>query len=413
MMNIWICSIALVISHMGMGEKLDYLSFEPPFTDVDNSGTRMISRDWRISGSTSVNSNFVRLTPDKQSKKGAIWSRKSLGVPTFSIILKFRISGKGKVFFGDGVALWMVQQGYYTEGDLHGFPERFTGIGIIFDTFKNTEHISAHRDVTVLVNDGEKTYEMMTSEVQGCNANFRYHAERADFAVTDATRAKIIVEENNITISLDPKNTGEWTECVSLRNIALPQEWARRAHIGVTGTTGQLSDNHDVISMQTYSDYQVMEAHDAVQETKKKFEGGSDYPVRDRLQRVEDALNTVFDKMDFMDHHLEHKLVTLEEHVSSMQHKLDKLESIDPSQMDDKDSKISEALEKSLSKVDDKIADAIELKIQALEAALETKIRKLGISGWQLPFSILLLVVLGAAVALVLFYQRLKKMHML
>eukprot|EP01036_Dinobryon_divergens_P003926 gene3926-5188_t len=156
----------------------------------------MINRDWRISGSTVVNSNFARLTPDRQSKKGAIWSRKALGVPSFSIVFKFRISGKGKVFFGDGIALWIVQQGYYTDGDLHGFPQKFTGVGIIFDTFKNTEYLSAHRDVTVLVNDGEKTYEMMTTDVQGCNANFRYHSERADFAVTDATRVKIFVTEN-------------------------------------------------------------------------------------------------------------------------------------------------------------------------------------------------------------------------
>ena len=33
------------------------------------------------------------------------------------------------------------------------------------DTFRNTES-HAHRDVTVLINDGEQTYEMMTKAVQ-------------------------------------------------------------------------------------------------------------------------------------------------------------------------------------------------------------------------------------------------------
>jgi len=48
----------------------------------------------------------------------------------------------------------------------------------------------------VLVNDGEKTWDMMTADVQGCNAGFRYHSERGDFSVTDASRAKIVVSGN-------------------------------------------------------------------------------------------------------------------------------------------------------------------------------------------------------------------------
>ena len=62
-----------------------------------------------------------------QSKKGALWSREPLSVPSFSSIIKFRISGKGKNFFGDGIAIWFVQQSFYEEGELHGFQEQFIG----------------------------------------------------------------------------------------------------------------------------------------------------------------------------------------------------------------------------------------------------------------------------------------------
>lgn len=188
-------SFVAVATYICKAEKLDFHTFEPPFNDVDHAGQRMVSRHWRPSGTAVVQNNFVRLTPDRQSKKGALWSRKALGVPSFSCILKFRISGQGKNFFGDGIGMWIVQQGYYSEGSLHGFQEKFVGIGLIFDTFKNTESLSAHRDVTILINDGEKTWEMMTEEVKGCNINVRYHAERADFSVTDAARAKLIVNE--------------------------------------------------------------------------------------------------------------------------------------------------------------------------------------------------------------------------
>jgi lectin, mannose-binding 2 len=177
------------------GEILEFHSFQAPFNDVDSTGARLASPHWRASGTTAVNNNFIRLTPDRQSKKGALWSKKSVSVPNFSSILKFRISGQGKNFFGDGIGWWITQQSYYQEGNLHGFQEKFVGIGIIFDTFKNTENLAVHRDVTVLINDGTKTYDQMTENVLGCNTNFRYHAERADFSVLDASRAKIIVNE--------------------------------------------------------------------------------------------------------------------------------------------------------------------------------------------------------------------------
>jgi mannose-binding lectin 2 len=195
-MKILLAIFLLYISTISYCEKIEELSFEPPFNDVDHAGERIVSREWRLAGSAAVSSTFVRLTPDRQSKRGAIWSRRSIDSNAISAILKFRISGQGKNFFGDGLAFWITTSGYYLEGDLHGFDEKFTGIAIIFDTFKNAETIHSHRDVTILVNDGDKTSEMMMDKVEGCNINVRYHAERADFNVKDSvSRAKFILEE--------------------------------------------------------------------------------------------------------------------------------------------------------------------------------------------------------------------------
>lgn len=166
----WIITVFLLLLQqhfiLSNSERIISHTFEAPYTEIDGAGHRLVSRKWRGSGSTTVNNNFIRLTPDQQSKKGAMWSRETLDVPSFSAILKFRISGKGKDYYGDGLAVWLVQQGYYMEGELHGFQEDFIGIGIIFDTFQNTENINAHRDVTVLINNGEKTLAMMTEVVQ-------------------------------------------------------------------------------------------------------------------------------------------------------------------------------------------------------------------------------------------------------
>lgn len=134
--NIFSTLVGLLCLTCTQARKLEHVSFEPPFEDVDNAGMRMVGKHWRSAGHAVVNNNFARLTPDRQSKKGALWSRKALGVPEFSGVLKFRISGQGKTFFGDGLALWIVQQSFYDPGDLHGFKENFQGIGIIFDTFR-------------------------------------------------------------------------------------------------------------------------------------------------------------------------------------------------------------------------------------------------------------------------------------
>jgi hypothetical protein len=45
-------------------------------------------------------------------------------------------------------------------------------------------------------------------------------------------------------------------------STGLPDNWANRAYIGMTATTGALADNHDVISLKTYSDLAVLEAEE-------------------------------------------------------------------------------------------------------------------------------------------------------
>ena len=119
--NFLLLSTAAVLA-MVSSTKLTLHSFEPPFKEVDGSGDRIINKFWRSSGhsgtsrhlpfsslqsslplaslssshdSIVVHSNFIRLTPDRQSKRGAIWSTKPLGVDAWSGLLSFRISGHG------------------------------------------------------------------------------------------------------------------------------------------------------------------------------------------------------------------------------------------------------------------------------------------------------------------------------
>lgn len=82
---------------------------------------------WTTGGNgLDLNENFIRLTPDRQSRKGYLWSNTKLeGRDEWSATLRFRVSGQGKRFFGDGLAFFATQHPYYREGSLHGFTDVF------------------------------------------------------------------------------------------------------------------------------------------------------------------------------------------------------------------------------------------------------------------------------------------------
>lgn len=400
-------------------EKLSDLTFEPPFNDVDHAGERIVSKQWRSYGVAAVNTNFVRLTPDRQSKKGALWSRKSIDISSISSILKFRISGQGKQFFGDGLALWIVTQGYYIEGDLHGFQEKFTGIGIIFDTFKNAESIQVHRDVTVLINDGQKTWQMMTETVEGCNINARYHAERADFNVKDSVSlAKFLLTETSLDLFIDAKNTGEWSRCVKIDNLDLPRDWLRHSHIGFTASTGQLADNHDVISLATYSEAYVMEQDIAAKSTAKYYEPLLNTSLEDRLARLERAVDGALEKLDLMDHHVEHELVTVEDGLQNLELKFKRVEAPDQAKIGELIKKEASGISSDFSTFKDRIT-SLETNLAKLKlsppvanpaattttAAGAATSKPVSDSSWKWPFTLLFLYVLGVSIGAILWYR--------
>uniref|UniRef100_A0A7S0XEJ2 L-type lectin-like domain-containing protein n=1 Tax=Chromulina nebulosa TaxID=96789 RepID=A0A7S0XEJ2_9STRA len=377
--NFLILLLILISINKINGEILSSHSFEPPFENIDSLGGQRIIPNWRAGGTTVINSNFIRITPDRQSKKGALWSRKAINVPAMSSVFKFRISGQGKNFFGDGMAVWIVQNAYYTEGALHGFIDKFVGIGVIFDTFKNTENLAIHRDVTILINDGEKTYEAMTQEVQGCNINVRYHNERADFSVTDMSKARITVDDNHrLQVLVDAKNTGEWTTCVDITDLPLQKDWLKKAYIGITATTGQLADNHDVISLTSYSDYEVMEKVEEEKDNKRLFESFPGKDFDERITRLEETMNDVLSKFNVLDHHIEHEFVAANDHIDNMIAKLNSKEESAETRIEDLETLVKKQVDGSitdrLDKLETQMKGNLDKKINTLETTIDRKL---------------------------------------
>lgn len=57
---------------------------------------------WDFSGNAVVSENFIRLTPDRQSKRGAVWNNKPCMLNQWEVTIEFKVHGQGKHLFGDG-----------------------------------------------------------------------------------------------------------------------------------------------------------------------------------------------------------------------------------------------------------------------------------------------------------------------
>ena len=145
-------------------------SFEPPFVGSRTSGRSIDG--WQTYGHGVVHKNFVRLTPDRQSKSGALIGLSPITEKEWISTIRFRISGQGQKWFGDGFAVWLSSTRTYSPGAVHGRePDSGGGgFGLLFDTFVNHETKSTHRDVSLFRPDIDKDG---VKEVIGCNAKFR------------------------------------------------------------------------------------------------------------------------------------------------------------------------------------------------------------------------------------------------
>ena len=92
------------------------------------------------------------------------------------------ISGQGQTLFGDGMALWVSPTPYsvFAKGG-SAFGVRTMGVGILFDTYKSVKIGNRHKDIMLVVGDGEKPMEMHNVLPTGCKSKYRYWEKRDDF----------------------------------------------------------------------------------------------------------------------------------------------------------------------------------------------------------------------------------------
>lgn len=433
-MLLWLSISVLSLAGVGQAAQIAALSFGAPYTTLNSQGERQVGKSWRSSGTTAVHENFARLTPDRQSKKGAIWATKGVGASEVSVALKFRISGQGKKYFGDGMALWLTDSRSYRPGDFHGATDKFKGIGVIIDTFKNSEMLSYHKDITVVINQGNSEQEELLAASIGCNGDVRYHEERGDFSVSSASRVKFVVEEadddsNRLALSvyLDASNSGNYKECVAATMLpeTLDVQWLSRAYLGITASTGQLADNHDVLSLSVFSDKQVHSEVETSDEYDKKLFPIGEGINEERFVRIETGLHDLLSKIDHLKHHLEHEMVAVDDHVRTTIDKLAKQEQQAEDRIEALEESVKEGVEESLtariSTLERAMRDAVQSRVKAAEKntldsvhdVVGKQLKNAGSGSWTYGFIFLVIVDIVAAVLVYKWYVKFKKSHLL
>jgi len=165
-----------------------------------------------------------------------------LTATNWEIEVEFKIHGKNQLF-GDGFAMWLTKQ-RGQQGPVFGSVDKFEGLGIFFDTYKNNRPGVVFPFVMAMVGDGKTSYDKDTdgkdTEFAGCSARGIRHASvPTKFRLT-------YFQDKYLKLELHYKSEGEWTLCFETNEPpAIPQV----AYLGFSAETGELSDNHDIISV--------------------------------------------------------------------------------------------------------------------------------------------------------------------
>ena len=214
----------------------------------------MQSRWWDFGGSTVVRADqYIRLTANQPSQAGWLYSRVPLTANNWEIELEFKIHGTGSLF-GDGMALWITKE-RAEMGTVFGMKDRFEGLGIFFDTYKNNRPGVVFPYVMAMLGDGQTTYDQQNdgkaNELAGCSARGLRNPEFP-------TKAKIrYFADKGLKVELMYKKEDEWTTCFEVADVKLPTV----TYLGFSSETGELSDNHDIIKVETKNLYSPTGQH--------------------------------------------------------------------------------------------------------------------------------------------------------
>ncbi|KAG8736392.1 hypothetical protein FRC10_009340 [Ceratobasidium sp. 414] len=185
----------------------------------------------------------VQLTRDKPSQTGWLWSRLPLTAANYQIDIEYKVSGGSSHLYGDGMAIWLTNT-RAEPGPVFGSIDKFEGLGIFIDTYANARHSYSFPRIMAMLGDGKTSYDVGSdgakTELAACSANIR----KTDIS----TKLRLTYFKGEyLNLAIQYKGWDEWTECFTVWDVTLPVS----PFLGFSALTGDVSDNHDIISVST------------------------------------------------------------------------------------------------------------------------------------------------------------------
>lgn len=217
-------------------------SIYAPYIDQD-----LQNRWWDFGADAYVNTNkHVRLTRNRPSQMGWLWSRLPLTATHYVIEVEFKISGDPKSHLhGDGLAIWLTKT-RAQPGPVFGSVDKFQGLGIFLDTYANSRHSYSFPRIVAMMGDGETNYDHEQdgerTKIGACSANFRKTNVNTKLKIT-------YVKDTYLDVKVQYKAWDTWTDCFRIEGVSIPLA----PYLGFSALTGDVFDAHDIISVTTSS----------------------------------------------------------------------------------------------------------------------------------------------------------------
>lgn len=169
------------------------------------------------------------------------------------------------------MAMWLTKQ-RASPGTVFGHADKFEGLGIFFDTYKNNRPGTVFPYVMAMVGNGETTYDKehdgKANEFMGCSA-------RGIRGASIPTKARLTYfQDKSLKLELQFKKEDDWMLCFETFE---PPSIPSVAYLGFSGETGELSDNHDIVSVQAKNLYSTKMEEYKKGESKDKGRGRKPY----------------------------------------------------------------------------------------------------------------------------------------
>lgn len=171
-----------------------------------------------------------------------------LTATNWEVEVEFNIHGKGQLY-GDGFAMWVTKE-RAQPGGVFGHTDNFNGLGVFIDTYKNNRPGVVFPYVMAMFGDGSTPYDKASdgkaNELAGCSARGIRNAQHP-------TKLKLTYfQDKSLRLDLQYKKDGEWTTCFE---TADPPAMPQISYLGFSAETGELSDNHDIVSIRARNLY--------------------------------------------------------------------------------------------------------------------------------------------------------------